>query len=45
MSCHFDISLPAAPWFDARGKTRLKNGNFDNTCTRYWRIAAEEMQK
>jgi len=42
MNCHFDISLRTALWFDARDKTRLKNGNFNNI---YRHIAVEEMFK
>lgn len=47
MNCHFDISLRAALWFNARDKTRLKNGNFNfnNIYPRYRHIAIEEMFK
>lgn len=47
MNCHFDISLRTALWFDARDKTRLKNGNFNfnNIYPRYRHIAIEEMFK
>lgn len=44
MNCHFDISLRTALWFDARDKTRLKNGNF-NFNNIYRHIAVEEMFK
>lgn len=47
MNCHLDISLRAALWFNARDKTRLKNGNFNfnNIYPRYRHIAIEEMFK
>lgn len=46
MNCHFDISLRTALWFDARDKTRLKNGNFNfNFNNIYRHIAVEEMFK